>query len=337
MHHPEAHLSTTQHIETIECQVRCLHYPFLVWNFWLKTNEDPLDLSSLTSVHIGPMYVAQYHNVSHNADDFPTTSAVTELSFNAMERLCKVSRAAQLIQFRGPGQFSSDFDIALLLSLVYPICTEALLNNQKCFLQDPVWTQVIQASAKHESFTDRSPLGIRLLILMAKVPGLAKNTCHVVTVQQSLKAEDFDAVAAMVRALRSDIIVWRRDFNIALIHAPDEAKRSTNINTDKRYELLGVALIIQILASRMLVCISLADRGILEEEVQCFAIELKSLQGSVGHHRRAEVFLTQKAKIADAVIETHDDFAATAGSGRIVESWRLKSFPSRLGRRAVTE
>jgi hypothetical protein len=223
----------------------------------------------------------------------------------------------------------------LLIVSYHHQCAESLFNNQKCFLDDPIWTQAIRnATSEQEAFTDRSPLGIRLLILLARVPGLAKKTCHVVTVQDSLQPEDFEPIAAKVRELRSDVLVWRREFNIALIHATDELKRSDNNNSNKRYELLGISHIIQILASRMLACISPDERGLLEEEVQCVAIELKSLQGSVGHHRRAEFFLTQKARVANAAIDTHDDFAATVGNGRIVEAWRLKRFCNSLGRKS---
>lgn len=201
-------------------------------------------------------------------------------------------------------------------------------------MDDPIWINVIKnAVDDREIFTDRSPLGIRLLTLMVRVPGLAKKTCYVVTMQNSLQPKDFDAVAAKVRTLRSDVAAWRRDFNMTLIHAADSSKKNSTLDTDKRYELLGVALIIQILASRMIVCISPNDRGLLEEEVQSFAIELKSLLGSVGHHRRAEFFLTQKVKIANAALGTHEDFAAAIGSDRVIEAWKLKKFDNAFGRK----
>ncbi|PKK54283.1 hypothetical protein CI102_1725 [Trichoderma harzianum] len=245
-----------------------------------------------------------------------------------------IAGASQIIQYRGPERFSSDFDIALLLSLGYPICAESLLNNKSCFLDDPTWIQVIKnAIDDREIFTDRSPLGIRLLTLMVRVPGLAKKTCHAVTMQHSLQPRDFDAVAAKVRILRSDVAAWRRDFNMTLIHTPDTTKKNSTLDTDKRYELLGVALIIQILVSRMIVCISPNDRGLLEEEVQSFAIELKCLLGSVRHHRRAEFFLTQKVKIANAALVTHDDFAAAIGCDRVIEAWKLKKFDNAFGRK----
>lgn len=146
-----------------------------------------------------------------------------------------------------------------------------------------------------------------------------------VTIQNTLQAEKFDSVAAEWRALRSHIAVWRREFNMALIHANDKAI------PDKRYEFLGTCLIIQIFTSRLLGSILPNERGLLEEEAQCFSIELKQLQASVGHHTREKFLLIQKAKIATAAIDTHDDFAAAVGNGRIVEAWRLRKFCSYIG------
>lgn len=148
-----------------------------------------------------------------------------------------------------------------------------------------------------------------------------------VTVQDSLQIEDFDSVATDLRNLRSDIAVRRREFNMALIHADNKA------NADKRYEFVGTCLIIQIFTSRLLGSIIPNERGLLEEEAQCFAIELKYLQGSVRHHTRAEFLLTQKAKIANAAIDTRDDFAAVVGNGHIVEAWRLRHFCISLDRK----
>lgn len=83
----------------------------------------------------------------------------------------------------------------------------------------------------------------------------------------------------------------------------------------------------------MLCSIVPKERALLEEEVQNLAIELKMVEGSVDHNRRAGFFLSQKAKIADAAIDTHADFQDVVDSGRVVDSWRLKRFCESLGRK----
>jgi hypothetical protein len=212
-------------------------------------------------------------------------------------------------------------------------CSEALLKNQECFLDDPLWARVFEAAiSPHETFTDRSDLGITLMLLMAKIPGLAKRTSHAVVTQDNLQPEDFEAIAADVRGVRSAIVAWRRRFNTALIHA-EERSRNDTADFGKRYELLGISLIINIVVSRMLCAIVPHERALLEEEVKSLAIELKAVQASVKNNKRASFFLAQKARIANAAIATHADFQNVAESGRAVDPWRLKRFCEALGRK----
>ncbi|KAI3322967.1 hypothetical protein HD806DRAFT_497400 [Xylariaceae sp. AK1471] len=252
---------------------------------------------------------------------------------------------SRLIQLRGPDQFTSEFEQALLIQLANPISAEAIIQNTDCFLDDPAWTEVLKnATDLRETFTDRSPLGIELLILLAKVPGLMKRNAHAVMMHVS--HEDLDALVTDIRALRARSIAWRREFNTALMHALDvdmeTHAENKNRNIDKRYELLGVSLVIHILVSRMLVCVASEGRALLEDEVQDRALELKQLHQSVQEgnhsyrhnrsHHRADFFLTQKTKIADAAIATHADFRIAAGSNSIAESWMLEKFKMSLGR-----
>jgi hypothetical protein len=74
------------------------------------------------------------------------------------------------------------------------------------------------------------------------------------------------------------------------------------------------------------------DRAFLEEEVQNMAFEVKAVQVSLEHNRRAEFFFAQKAKIAEAAIVTHSYFEEVLYSGRVVERWRLEKFWEALGR-----
>ncbi|KAH8896580.1 hypothetical protein GQ53DRAFT_838146 [Thozetella sp. PMI_491] len=262
--------------------------------------------------------------------------ALFELLISPHGRWCKyIAGASDLIRLRGPKRFTTDFDRALLLALCYPICAEALLKNQTCFLDDPCWTEALkEVIAPQEAFTDRSALGITLMTLMAKVPTLAKRVGHAVVIQNSLQRQYFDTIAAEIRSLRSAIIAWRRDFNLALIANASRPSQARGIQPSfsKKHEMSGIALVIHMIASRMLVCISTAGRELLEEEVQSLAVELKTLQASVAHNCRANFFLGQKSIIADAAIATHEDFVALSTSETVVESWKLARFWQLMGR-----
>lgn len=183
-----------------------------------------------------------------------------------------------------------------------------------------------------ESFTDRSPLGIELMTLKCKVSGLTKRTNHAVVVQNSLEPSHFQGLAADIRSLRSRIIDWRRRFNIALIRASDSSKEDA-LDFGKRYELLGISLIVHIVVSRLLYAISPKDRALLEDEVQNLALELKAMQQTVENNPRASFFFAQKGTIADAAIATHACFNDVVDSGRIVDSWRLEKFFDAMGKK----
>jgi hypothetical protein len=183
-----------------------------------------------------------------------------------------------------------------------------------------------------ETFTDRSKLGVELMMLKPKVPGLAKRTNHAVLMQDTLQPDYFEAIISDLHAARSAMVNWRRKFNTALIHA-DERSQGDPLDFGKRYELLGVSLVAHIVLSRLLCSIVANERGLLEEEVQNLSLELKTMQGSLAHNRRAEFFFKQKATIGDAAIATHAYFREVVGSGKIVELWRLEKFFDAIGRK----
>jgi hypothetical protein len=106
------------------------------------------------------------------------------------------------------------------------------------------------------------------------------------------------------------------------------------VDFGKRYEILGISLIINILVSRLLGAIVPNDRAFLEEEVQNVAIELKVLQDTSEHNPRASFFFAQKGVMADAAIATHACFSEVVHSGKVVDSWRLQKFFDVLGRKS---
>jgi hypothetical protein len=209
----------------------------------------------------------------------------------------------------------------------------ALLNNQKCFLEDPAWTAVFESCiCPSETFTDRSELGISLLIILSKIPALAKRTTHAVTFQELFASSHFEAISSDIRIIRSSILSWRRKFNTTLINV-EERSRDDTADFGKRYELFGVSLVINILLDRMLHYVSPNERAVLEEEVQNLALEIKTVQESLKHNRRASFFLAQKSLVADAAIATHRYYLEVLDSGKIIEAWRFKKFCESLGRK----
>jgi hypothetical protein len=261
----------------------------------------------------------------------------------------------------------------------------------------------MKATYPHETFTDRSPLGIALMQLMAKVPGLANRTDGVVAMFAASQGDSGAREQALletteaVQALRNRIIGWRRDFNTALIHAVSTTTTSSTISTttnldnqrtieqtaqpnpsntttklekiNGHYELLGISLVIHILVTRMLVCLSPPASGdgstagtttssaaLLEDEAQALAAELRQVRDSVPTaaeynnnntnnnngssssspgNDRALFNLRQKALVAEAAIATRDDFRAAVArrAGRVVDLAVLRRYCVALGRK----
>jgi hypothetical protein len=164
------------------------------------------------------------------------------------------------------------------------------------------------------------------MTFITRIPALALMTFQLLSADTCLQTAELQAGVAKLRSLRSAIIAWRRSFNTALLNAVDVCL-TANDETGKRYELLAIAIVLHILTTRMLLCISPNEREFLEEEVQSHAAELKEIQVSVaGKHGRAAFLISQKAMTADATIATHSDFKESVGTGRLVESWKLAKF-----------
>jgi len=214
-----------------------------------------------------------------------------------------------------------------------PQCAETLLNNETCFLEEPAWTEIFKSAiVPGETFADRSSLNIELMMIKCRVPSLAKRTNHAVVTQTAISSECLANLIADIRTLRSSVMSWRRKFNIALISKEDCSPYDT-LDYAKRYEVFGLSLVVNIMTTRLLLCLEPNGRAYLEEEVHNLALELKDTQRLITDNRRAALFLAQKAKFADAAIATHDIFVEAAGNRGIVEPWMLEKFFTVLGRR----
>jgi hypothetical protein len=155
--------------------------------------------------------------------------------------------------------------------------------------------------------------------------------------------EAVSRVTAEALSLRGKIIAWRRDFNTALIDALDlkNSQKSAENDTDNRYELLGICLVMHMLVDRMLVCLSPPRDGqgmLLEDEVLALTAELRQFRNSslaTESRERALFNLKQKARVTDAVFITHKAFHAAMhrSEGRTVNPALLKRFCVALGRR----
>ncbi|KAI0144389.1 hypothetical protein GGR57DRAFT_333748 [Xylariaceae sp. FL1272] len=224
-----------------------------------------------------------------------------------------IDGASRLIQARGPGRFWSDFDGSLLTTLGSPICANALLTGQECFLATPPWQETLSGLINtDEMFTERSPLTVTNLMLMSQLGGLKKETAEVIYAHGRGELVNTDDLVRRLREHRARETAWRRDYNMALLLAAESYNSQGEKEFDKRYELLGMHFIMRIFINRFLCSLVSKDCSFLEEEVLSAAAELKQLHDTLMQHNsahyRAGWFLTQKVIIATLVFATHDDY-----------------------------
>lgn len=207
------------------------------------------------------------------------------------------------------------------------------MNDRHCFLEQSHWIDALLSTITTEGvFTDRSALAIYLTVIKVKLPGLAHRATQAVETQDSLQPADLEGLVNDMLSARSNLHRWRVRFNNALMN--DIQKRTAfSTGFDKRWELLGMWLILAMLVGRLLVAIQPQARFLLEEEVQNYALEYTALQESQECNQRAGLFLKEKEKIAGAVIATHAEFQGLLHSGKIVDAPRLQRFFEMIGRR----
>ncbi|RAL68026.1 hypothetical protein DID88_008749 [Monilinia fructigena] len=82
--------------------------------------------------------------------------------------------AARLILLRTPESYTTDFERALFMGHTGPIMTEALLNGERCFLEQPAWQNLLLSIiCKEEYYTisDRSEIVVHLIMTKSNIPG----------------------------------------------------------------------------------------------------------------------------------------------------------------------
>jgi len=83
-----------------------------------------------------------------------------------------VNGAARLVKHRSTNRFRTDFEKALFAAHVGPCVSEALVSNQHCYLEELKWTTLYLSLMEETPFlTDRSPLTMKVRVMMIKLPG----------------------------------------------------------------------------------------------------------------------------------------------------------------------
>ncbi|OIW31239.1 hypothetical protein CONLIGDRAFT_631160 [Coniochaeta ligniaria NRRL 30616] len=245
-----------------------------------------------------------------------------------------LSGCMRMMQLKGPHDFKTDYEKALLTTFAASITTETLLQNQVCFLEEPGWQEAVAAcKLETDLFSDRSPFAIEIANLIHRLPGACKRVGDVVC-GDNPSAEDIERVRQEVRQLRKEIRLFRNRFDTQLIV---ELPLSTVSVSDKykRLDTLANALMCEILSARLMGSVSVSERFLMEDEIQQHGSYISKMEEtSNGNDYRTAFYMSQKGVIVLSLMDTSPLWRAPCRSDDIIEAWKFRRWCDALPRRS---
>lgn len=124
---------------------------------------------------------------------------------NPQAWIVHIAGASSLLKLRGAESCTTDFEKALLLALVGPIYTEAMISGSVCFLDDPSWKKALVSSIlEYTTFSDCSEIVISLWVRNVSLPRLFKDVERAIKYPYQLSRTELDDLISRVAALRGE-------------------------------------------------------------------------------------------------------------------------------------
>ena len=290
----------------------------------------PIFWHSLKLVH--------YNNKSEiaNAD-----TLLQLLSFPSVDAWAShIAGAACLIQLRRPSSFTEEYDKSLFTAMVGPIVCEAFRTNSVCFLDNKDWYQVLRNSEiPHDVFGERSPLGIELALLMIRLPAVARNVTKIICIPDTKQSsfKEISTVTYAAQQLKHDIQNWRDQFDALLLSHSITATDSTRDICDHKFELLGTALALTSLTTRLLSSLSGKNRILLEDDCNSAVMTLRLLQDKAKETNfRSAFYLGQKYELIKSILQTshlwRQGSENVSRTDTLIERWKFQKWCDLLPR-----
>jgi hypothetical protein len=222
--------------------------------------------------------------------------------------------------------------------------TEALLNNEHCFLESDAWKEVFRSTIKDDGLiSDRSEIVVELMILKSNIPGLFHDVVEIVQGEGEPDKLAVNVLACTIHQLRVDLLKWHSSYELLLSSAPEILAGSPEY--DRGCKTFGTYLSCVIIVSRLLGALSPSERVELEHETQMLAnhmlaleVEARSTSSSVC------IFMAQTLGVSRATIATSKDWlmgetvetlddTPTGESRDVIASWKFDRWNTALGRK----
>ncbi|KKO98289.1 hypothetical protein THAR02_09612 [Trichoderma harzianum] len=165
--------------DCVLARVRCL----------LTPDDKQWELLALSKYSIA---LSNLQDAIHSASQHITTEVLCATQILGLYELLNPSRenawikhtagATYIIKLRGPHSYNSEFEKSLFMGHVGPMATEAILNNEACFLEHPTWRAVLQSIIKDDHLVpERSTMVVSMVSIFVTIPTLFKDFTDVET------------------------------------------------------------------------------------------------------------------------------------------------------------
>lgn len=242
--------------------------------------------------------------------------------------------------------------------------TEALLTNQRCFLEQDIWKDVLRSVAKPTAplISDRSPIVVDLMVLKCNIPGLCVDVTNMICHQLDPSPSFMIETACRIHLLRVDLLKWHTRYEAILRDAPPILPRTAEF--DRRCKIFATYLSCMIISSRLLGAISPTERSELEAQTRVLTGQMLDLEKEVkSTSLQTHLFMAQTLGVSHATIksselwmdmdagerevkeevlesedgvdghEQHPDTPESPGPRGLVERWKFERWNELMGRK----
>ncbi|CAD6441889.1 2d48933b-c2e2-4077-9e8d-7469ac408db9 [Sclerotinia trifoliorum] len=223
--------------------------------------------------------------------------------------------AARLILLRRPESYTTDFERALFMGHTGPIMTEALLNGERCFLEQSAWQNLLMSVICNEEYytvSDRSEIVVLLIMAKSNIPGTFWDMTQLLCREEEPSLEYVVQIQKWCRELRQRFMNWKCKYEALIGEAGDVGEGTMEF--DRRAKAYATFLSCVMFSNRLLGCVSPKERIKLERETQKMAKEMLVLDERVrGASKAADLFMQQTAGVAMATQASRRNFEEGVG------------------------
>lgn len=232
--------------------------------------------------------------------------------------------------------------------------TEALINNERCFLEQRAWKTVLRSVIVPNSplISDRSSIVVELMLLKCNIPGLCVDVTNMICHQNDPDSAFIIEIACKIHQLRVDLLKWHGQYESILRNAPPILPGTAEF--DRRCKVFSTYLSCMIISSRLLGAISPTERSELEEETLVFTRQMLDMEMEI---KRASLqtylFMAQTLGVSHATINTSElwrdsneeekkedmheiaqpDTPESPGARGLIDAWKFEKWNQLMGRK----